>query len=68
MYTRGSSLNKHKDRDSCEISCTIAVDSDLNDPWPIIINDKEINLDLGDGIIYLGIEDSHERKQFLITT
>ena len=63
MYTNGSSLNKHKDRDSCEISCTIAVDSDLKEPWPIIINDKEINLDLGDGIIYLGIEDSHERKQ-----
>jgi hypothetical protein len=63
MYTWGSSLHKHKDRDSCEISCTIAVDSDSNEPWPIIIEGKEVNLNLGDGVIYLGIEDSHERKE-----
>lgn len=63
MYTWDAGLGKHKDRESCEISCTIAVDSDSDEPWPIIINDKEVNLNLGDGVIYLGIEDFHERKE-----
>ena len=32
-------------------------------PWPIYIGDKAINLDHGDGVIYLGIEAQHSRKE-----
>jgi hypothetical protein len=63
MYTYGSCLNPHKDRKSCEISVTISIGSSSNKPWPIYIGDHEVNLNHGDGVIYLGIEDQHSRKE-----
>lgn len=63
MYTYGSCLNPHKDRNSCEISVTISIGSSSEKPWPIYIGEKAINLNHGDGVIYLGIEDEHSRKE-----
>jgi hypothetical protein len=63
MYTYGSYLKEHKDRNACEISVTIHVDGDKHD-WPIIVGNKEYFTKPGDAIIYLGKEDSHSRKKF----
>ena len=63
MYTYGSYLKEHKDRNACEISATIHVDGDKDD-WPIIVGEKEYFTKPGDAVIYLGIEDSHSRKKF----
>ena len=37
FYFPGQELTKHTDRDSCEISVTINIRSNLKDPWPIWI-------------------------------
>ena len=63
MYTKFSDLKKHKDRPSCEISVTAMIGSD-GTPWPIFIGDKEIKLNDGDAVIYLGCEVEHYRNEF----
>jgi len=62
MYTYQSELLFHKDREACEISVTVAIDSDGSN-WPIIIDEEEIHLFPGDGLIYLGREFSHGRQK-----
>jgi len=59
-YTYGTKLNLHSDRPSCEISVTVNLYSDR--PWPLVIEGTEIIANPGDGVIYLGVEDSHTRK------
>jgi hypothetical protein len=63
MYTKFASLKKHKDRESCEISITVQIDSD-GTKWPIYMDGKEHVLKNGQAIIYLGIEIEHWREQF----
>ena len=63
MYTHNSNLEAHKDRESCEISCTIFAQGD-GTKWPIFIEGQPIELQPGDGLIYLGIEDKHWRENF----
>ena len=63
MYTVNADLKKHKDRPSCEISVSIMLGSD-GTPWPIYMNETEINMQPGDGIIYLGCEVEHWREEF----
>jgi len=64
MYTKFADLTKHVDRHSCEISVTAMIGSD-GTPWPIYIGDKEVELQDGDAVIYLGCETEHYRKEFL---
>lgn len=67
IYQNGSSLKKHIDRPSCEISCTMSLDfsySDTDKRWPIIIEGKEIFLDPGDLVLYKGMELAHWRDEF----
>jgi|TARA_Y100000015_G_C2356076_1_gene72965 hypothetical protein len=59
-YPFGSKLTPHRDRPSCEISLTINLYKDKN--WPMLIDNNEVEIDSGDGVIYLGIEDVHARK------
>tara|TARA_R100000657_G_C4643874_1_gene89283 strand:- start:5 stop:556 length:552 start_codon:yes stop_codon:yes gene_type:complete len=63
-YTHLADLAKHEDRESCEISVTVNIGGDGTD-WPIYIDDNEILLKPGDAAIYLGMELSHYRKEFL---
>ena len=63
MYTRNADLKKHKDRSSCEISVTVMIGSD-GTPWPIYMEDTEINMQPGDAVIYLGCEIEHWREEF----
>jgi hypothetical protein len=59
FYQAGQYLRKHTDRESCEYSITCPLTS-LD--WPLIVNDKEINLSPGDVLIYKGRELPHYRN------
>jgi len=63
MYTNGADLKKHKDRNSCEISITVTIGSD-GTKWPIYMNGTKLDLEEGDGAIYLGCDVEHWRERF----
>jgi hypothetical protein len=67
VYRNGNILDKHTDRDACEISLTLHLDGDKD--WPIYIkkpNGEEVELILraGDAMMYLGCEAEHWRNKF----
>lgn len=62
-YLKGTDLEKHTDRESCEYSVTIKLAcSEPETPWEIYVDDKPYNLKIGEGLIYKGIEQEHYRK------
>ena len=69
IYKKGDELKRHKDRFSCEISTTLNLGGDN---WDIYLEpsgetNKEgikVKLDIGDMLIYRGIELEHWRKTF----
>jgi len=63
MYTAFSVLDRHKDRPSCEYSCTIQISSDGTE-WPIYMDGQELTLRDGDAVIYKGCEVEHWRNEF----
>lgn len=63
MYTNQSNLELHTDRDACEISVSVCVESD-GTKWPLIVEGEEINLNNGEAITYLGRELLHGRNKF----
>ena len=63
MYTQYADLFKHKDRESCEISATIKINSD-GTSWPFIVENRAIELTDGDAVLYLGCEVMHGREDF----
>lgn len=77
FYFSGQELVWHTDRDPCEISVSVHVDSNLHEPWafwiktPDTYEGKEIikkgenrscNLGPGDAILYKGCERPHWRE------
>jgi hypothetical protein len=67
VYLNGSTLERHTDREACEISLTVHLDGDTQ--WPFCLQKKgeeavEINLNPGDAIIYMGMEVLHWRNKF----
>ena len=63
IYTHLSDLVPHTDRPSCEISVTAMLGS-CGTEWPIYMEKNPINLEPGDGAIYLGCEVPHKRLPF----
>ena len=69
LYKTGHVLNRHKDRESCEISTTMNLGGD---EWPIYLEPsgkqsmKGIKVDLkpGDMLVYPGCELEHWREKF----
>lgn len=61
IYKRGDVLKKHKDRPSCEISTTLNLGGD---PWPIFLEGKQVDLNIGDMLIYEGCKLEHWRDEF----
>ena len=66
IYHAGDSLLRHVDRESCEISISVQIGSNIKEPWPICINTLDgkeisINLENGWGILYMGNIVSHWR-------
>ncbi len=68
-YKRGDKLRRHKDRPSCETSCTMNLGGDL---WPIFLEPSgelgkegtKILLNPGDMLIYRGCDVEHWREPF----
>jgi hypothetical protein len=69
IYYNGSELQKHVDRPSSEITISVCITKEER-VWPLMIqNDSkeifEINLDVGDIVIYSGRKHLHWREPFL---
>ena len=67
IYKNNSILEKHIDRDACEISLTVHLDGDKE--WPIYIKtpsgeDRCLILQPGDAMMYLGCEAEHWRNSY----
>ena len=58
-YVFGVTLKKHTDRPSCEVSITACIKK--YDKWPLIIEDKILELEEGDALLYAGCEQIHGR-------
>lgn len=70
VYRNGDVLAPHKDRPSCEISCTFCFSYSYNDSdysWPIFMDGYAAHLKPGDLVVYKGIELEHWREPFDIT-
>jgi hypothetical protein len=69
IYKYGDVLHRHKDRPSCEISCTLNLGGD---EWPIYLDltegdskkEKKVILKGGDMLVYSGCDLEHWRNDF----
>ena len=67
VYRNGDVLEPHKDRPSCEISCTLCFNYSYDDSkytWPIFVDGYRAELKPGDLVIYRGTELEHWRESF----
>ena len=68
IYYTGAELLKHRDRGHCEVSCSVTVDRDAGEMWPLRLSiggaDLALPIDAGDLAIYLGCEVAHWRDRF----
>ena len=67
VYKQGATLDRHRDREACEISLTIHLTGDSE--WPIYIQkpngeEVELNLATGDAMMYRGNIADHWRNRF----
>ena len=67
IYKNGSVLERHVDRDACEISLTLHLHGDSS--WPIWIEtpsgkEVSVNLNPGDAMVYLGKTAPHWREEY----
>lgn len=79
LYTTGTELVRHQDRESCEISTTLCLGYDVSNidaekyvdfDWPMFIKEQNgseipVHLKPGDMIIYRGCEVEHWREPFI---
>lgn len=70
LYQPDDELKVHIDRESCEVSATITLGWE-GDQWPIYMGDNEdksdaseILMDVGDAVVYRGMEKYHWREKF----
>ena len=69
LYTEGTELKRHIDRESCEISTTLCLGYDADYSWPIWFKDRDgneisIETEPGDMVIYKGCDLEHWREPF----
>jgi hypothetical protein len=61
IYWKGSTLEKHTDRPSCQYSVTLCLDNDPK-PWSIFMAGKKVTLKPGDLVVYQGCDIEHWRE------
>lgn len=68
VYQSGNLLKAHRDRPSCEVSMTVNLGMDADEPWPIWIagpmGTASVALQPGDGLVYRGCDCFHWREPF----
>jgi hypothetical protein len=62
LYSNGDELEKHKDRDACEVSVTLQLGRSHNYAWPIYAGNMRFDLAEGDGVLYKGCDVEHWRE------
>ena len=67
IYENGAVLTPHVDKEECEISLTVNLESD--EPWSIWIQNpqgqkQEVVLNSGDAMIYFGMTAPHWREEY----
>lgn len=62
LYTNGNALEKHTDREACEVSVTIQLGRSHHYAWPIYVGDDRYDLAEGDGVLYYGCDVTHWRN------
>ena len=70
LYTPGAILKPHIDRDACEISVSVCLGWDYKGVtddyrWPFYVGESRIDLDIGDAVVYKGIDVEHWRDEFI---
>lgn len=68
VYRPGDELVPHKDRPSCEVSCTMCFNYNYDDKtfeWPIFMNGNRVSLKPGDLVAYRGCDLPHWREKFV---
>ena len=68
FYFAGQELVKHVDRPACEISVSVHIGTNLNEKWPIFVENPKgksfsIDLEEGDGLVYKGCHRPHWREK-----
>ena len=67
FYSSESTLHKHVDRNACEISATLTVGHNADATWPIFLEvggrPLPVYLDIGDILIYRGMDLPHWRER-----
>ena len=63
MYSKYATLKPHTDRPSCEISVTINL-GNSGEKWPIFMDGNGIDINPGEGVIYMGCKIKHWREEF----
>jgi hypothetical protein len=61
LYSNGDVLEKHKDRDACEVSVTVQLGRSHHYAWPIYVENVPFYLAEGDGVVYKGCDVEHWR-------
>jgi hypothetical protein len=68
IYKKGDKLKKHKDRPSCEISLSLSLGYDPDEPWPLWVDGSlgatPLRITKGDAVMYKGTEVAHWREEF----
>lgn len=63
LYKPGEELKKHTDRPACEISATITLGFD-GDVWSIYMAGNKIDMQVGDAVLYRGMDIEHWREKY----
>lgn len=61
LYSNNDILEKHKDRNACEVSITVQLGRSHNYAWPIYVGPYRYDLAEGDGVVYKGCDIEHWR-------
>lgn len=63
LYKPGEELKKHTDRPACEISATVTLGFD-GDVWSIYMAGNKVDMQVGDAVLYRGMEVEHWREKY----
>jgi hypothetical protein len=63
LYKPGEELKKHTDRPACEISATVTLGFEGN-PWSIYMAGNKVDMQVGDAVLYRGMEVEHWREKY----
>jgi hypothetical protein len=64
LYFHGDAMLRHRDRGSCEVSASIHLGKDGGDSSLWFAPNSKVEMDGGDGAVYLGCEAEHWRYPF----